>query len=166
MSVRRRRWWLLSALTSNPLVRSVDRVEGWIAAFVLAAVIGAVPVSVDFAQMVQTSEAKAIQTAAATRHAVDAVALGPSVARSQGTATTYWAHLRWFDKSVTQERTVKVVNPMKSGDRTQIWVDDSGQLKSAPRNQADAKAGGIGAGFMLWFVIAAVAAGEIGRAHV
>jgi hypothetical protein len=149
-SLPRRRWWLFSAVTGNPLVRSVDRAEGWFAAAALAAVVGAVPISVDFAQMVQASETKAIEAAAATRHSVDAVAMAPSETRSQGAATTYWTHLQWFDTSVKHERTVKVPAPMRSGDRTLVWVDDSGELTSAPRTQADARAGGVGAGLMLW----------------
>jgi hypothetical protein len=157
----RRRWWLFSAATGNPLVRSVDRAEGWLAAAFLAAVIGAVPISVDFSQMVQASETKAIEAAAATRHSVDAVAMAPSETRSQGAATTYWTHLQWFDTSAKHERTVKVPAPMRSGDRTLVWVDNSGNLTSAPRTQADARAGGVGAGLMLWFVIAALAAGAL-----
>jgi hypothetical protein len=152
----RRRWWLLRAFTSNPLTRRIDRVEGWAVGVAMTVVIGAVPVSVDFAQTMQASEVKTIEAAAATRHTVDAVAVAPSEAKTRGTATTYWARLQWFDRSATHEDTVKVPHPMKAGDRTPVWVTDAGDLTAAPRTAADARAGGIGAGLMLWLMVAAL----------
>jgi len=153
---RRRRWWLSSVFTSNPLARRVDRAEGWAVGVALAVVIGAVPVSIDVSHTIQASEAKTIAVAAATRHPVDAVAVTASEAKTRGTATTYWARLQWFDRSVTHQDTVRVPQPMKAGDRIPIWVDDTGKRTTPPRTEADARAGGIGAGLMLWLMVAAL----------
>jgi hypothetical protein len=156
--LRHRRWWLFATLASNPLARPVDRAERWVVSIVLAIAIGAVPVSIDFSQTIEASEAAAIKTAKATRHSVEAVALSASETRSQGSTSTNWAHLQWFDRSATRDRTVEVPHAMKAGDRTPVWVNDSGNLTAPPRNEADAVAGGIGAGVMLWLVTAALAA--------
>jgi hypothetical protein len=158
----RRRWWLSGVFTSNPLARGVDRAEGWAVGVALAVVIGAVPVSIDVSQAIQASEAKTIAAAAATRHPVDAVAVTATEAKTRGTATTYWAHLQWFDRSVTHQDTVRVPQPMKAGDRIPIWVDDdTGNRTAPPRTEADARAGGVGAGLMLWLMTAGLTGGAL-----
>jgi hypothetical protein len=156
---RRRRWWIFRPLSRNPLSRPVDRVEGWAVVFVLVTLIAAAFVAVDVSETVEISETAVIQREHATRHPVQAVAVGPAEKQQQGTATVFRAHIRWFDGTETHDRTIRVPGAVAAGDRVDIWIDGNGDLKPEPRATSAAAATGFGTGALLWFAVAALAGG-------
>jgi hypothetical protein len=150
----RRRWWVLRLLTRNPLLRPVDRVEGWAVLLVVGSLVAAVFLAFHVSDRVTLSEAAAIKREVATRHSVQAGVVAPAERRQQGAATTFWAHLQWFNGSETQDATIRVPHSVKPGDHVQIWLDDHSDVTSAPRSPDDAAASGTGAGILLWSVLA------------
>jgi hypothetical protein len=150
----RRRWWVLRLLTRNPLLRSVDRVEGWAIVLVVGALCAAVFLAFHVSDSVTVSESAAIKREIATRHSVQAAVIAPGERRQQGAATTIWAHLQWFNGSETQDATIRVPHSVKPGDHVQIWLDNHGDVKSPPRSLDDAAASGTGAAILLWSVLA------------
>lgn len=157
MTRHRRSWWVFRSLSRNPLVRSVDRVEGWSVVIVVVALIGALFVASNVSDAVAASEKVAVEREAATLRSVQAVAIGPGESRVQGSATVFMARVRWFDGIESQDRTIRAPHLLKAGDRIDLWVDDQGNVRSAPRTAADAEASGVGAALLLWSAMAALA---------
>lgn len=122
---------------------------------VAAALLGAVFVAVDTSDSVAASESAVIQREIDTRRAVEAVAVS-SETKQQGAATLFRAQVRWFDGSQTHDRTIRVPRRVEAGDRVEIWIDDRGDIKPAPRQLSDATATGVGSAVLLWFAVASV----------
>ncbi|RDH79544.1 hypothetical protein DVS77_04790 [Mycolicibacterium moriokaense] len=135
--------------------------EAWTIVLVLAALIGTIPVAIDIARNVHGAASAAIEVEAATRHPVEAETLGASHSRSDGSEISRWVHVRWFDGRSTRDDDVEVAEPVKPGQRLPIWVDENGEITSAPRTAVDARADGVAAGLMLWLTVAALAGGGL-----
>jgi hypothetical protein len=143
----------------------VDRAECWSVALVLAALVAAIPVAIDVARAVESAESRTIAVEATTRHPVEAVALAPSEVRTREPATSHQADVQWFDQSAKRTRVAKVPHPVRTGDRIRLWVNDNGDLTSAPRDTGDALASGVGAGLMFWLSMAVLAHGILCVLH-
>lgn len=156
------RWWAVCAFGRSPLTRVADRVQAWAVLVGLALVVAAVYPALAVGQMGHDALSKTIATDTASRHPVDATALGnsrsdPAIAES--TNTTFTVNVRWFSNHSAHDTVTRVDQPVKAGDQVRIWLTDQGAVTSAPMTDADAHLTQIGTVVLSWLVSAVLIAG-------
>jgi hypothetical protein len=121
------------------------------------------PVSFNYAARSHTNAAEA-----ATRHPVDAVAVGNSKTdptMSDSAPTTFSAQVRWFAQNASRDAETKVDHPVKAGDHVPIWVDDRGNVTTAPLTDDDIHVVAIGTAALIWLVAAVLLGGAFAVLH-
>jgi hypothetical protein len=155
------RWWTRRALGRSPLSRRADRTEAWAILAGLVLLIGAVFPAMAVGEVGYAARSGANAVEAATRHAVDATAVANSKADpviSDAVPTTFSVRVRWFAHNETHDAVTKVDRPVKAGDRVPVWVDDRGDLTTAPLTDDDVHLVAAGTAALVWLA-AAIAVG-------
>jgi hypothetical protein len=124
--------------------------------------LAAVYPAVVLAQMGYAAHAHTVSAEAATRHPVEATALGNSKSNpttSEAVATTFSVPVRWFAQNATQDTVTKVDQPVKAGDDVRIWLDDQGKVTTPPHSDIDGHVLAIGTAALVWLALAALVGG-------
>jgi hypothetical protein len=124
--------------------------------------LAAVYPAVVLGQMGYVSHAHTVAAEAATRHPVEATALGNSKSDSmisESVATTFSVPVRWFAQNTTQDTVTKVDRPVKAGDHVRIWLDGQGKVTTPPLTDADGHVLAVGTGALVWLALAVVVGG-------
>jgi hypothetical protein len=153
------RWWTLRALGRAPLARRADRAEAWAVLAGLIILMAAVYPAMAVGQLGYTTRSHANATEVATRHSVDAVAVGngkSDPAMSDAMPTTFTVHVRWFAQNTTRDAETKLDRPVKAGDHVQIWLNERGNVTTAPLTDDDVHAVAIGTAALVWLAAAVV----------
>ena len=151
------RCWKARALSGNPLVRRVDRLEAAIAMLAIVFAIAAIPFAVDFGHTTYAARAQRYAAEAATRHPIDAIALSDSVSGDRP-ASSSSVHVQWFADDETRDKVVRVPGSVATGDHVRIWVNDKGDTTSAPRTRADARVDAVVGAVAEWLALASLCA--------
>jgi len=147
-------WQVLFArlFRRHPLIRGCDRVEaavqliGWLSAFMMLSVAGAVGTAQYDAGVRISSEQMH------SRHQVQAMATGDSHAVAPRYSTAVLVPARWSAGGVQHHENVRYGADLATGDRFPIWVDPSGHSVQAPTSQAEAASDAIAAAVLMWAV--------------
>jgi hypothetical protein len=156
------RWWTTRAFGRHPLARGADRVEAWAIVVGILMLIVAVYPAMGVGQLGYAARSHAIAVEAATRHPVEATAVGTSrsdPSMSDSTTATFLVPVRWLAQNTTHDATTKVEQPVKAGDKVRIWLDDEGRITSAPLTEADARIEMIGTVVLSWLLACAMVGG-------
>lgn len=157
MTVHPIRWWIIRAFGRTPLGRAADRVEAWAIFMGLLILVAAAYPALAAGHASYAAREHSIATEA-TRHSVDATATGAGTsdpAMSESTLTTFILPVRWQANNTVHDTTVKVDKPMKTGDHLRIWLNDKGNVTTAPLTDTDARVEAVGTATLLWLVMAA-----------
>lgn len=155
------RWWPLRSCRRNPLARRVDRIEALMALLGAILVVVAAFQVIGFGQSVYTDHVRLAAEQSTTHHRAEATAIGPSTSIGQVHGSNYTVPVQWFANNATHEETIRVARPLKSGEKTSIWIDNSGNQTPAPINEADAGSSAISAASILWLLIASAVLGSL-----
>lgn len=153
------RWWTVRAFGRSPLARAADRVHAWAVVAGMVMLLAAVYPAVVLGQMGYAAHAHTVSAEAATRHPVEATALGNSKSDptiSESVATTFSVPVRWFAQNATQDTVTKVDQPVKAGDHVRIWLDDQGKVTTPPLTDVDGHVLAIGTAALVWLALAAL----------
>jgi hypothetical protein len=151
------RCWTARALSGNPLVRRIDRLEAAIAMLAVVFAMVAIEFAVDFEHTTYAARAQRYAAEAATRHPVDAIALTHSASGDQP-ASSSSVHVQWFADDETRDKVVRVPRSVAAGDHVRIWVNDKGDATSAPRTRADARVDAVVGAVAEWLALASLCA--------
>ena len=157
------RRWTAHAFGRSPLTRTVDRIDAWVAVATFIMLLAVVYPALVIGQIGYEARTQEIAIDTATRHSVDATALGASTAApsvAESTPTTFLANVRWYSKNTAHEAVAKVDEPVKAGDDVQVWVTDQGKVTTAPSTDADAMLMKIGTVALSWLLLAILVAGS------
>src|SRR5262249_30354710 len=149
------RCWKARALSGNPLVRRVDRLEAAIAMLAIVFAIAAIPFAVDFGHTTYAARAQRYAAEAATRHPIDAIALSDSVSGDRP-ASSSSVHVQWFADDETRDKVVRVPGSVATGEHVRIWVNGKGDTTSAPRTRADARVDAVVGAVAEWLALASL----------
>lgn len=131
-SIPRARFWLLRAFGHNPLIRSVDRLEARVLAFLVTMVVIAIPVACLQAAAVHSANALEYQRQNATRHSVTAVLTEDTLTRVNAVGRLVTGRAVWRAGGLEHRGIVAAPQPAKAGERVELWVDDRGNRIGAP----------------------------------
>jgi hypothetical protein len=162
------RWWTLRAFGHTPLARGADRVEAWSVFVGLIMLIVAVYPAMALGEAGYAARSHTNAAEAATRHSVDAVAIGngksnPTV--SGAVPTTFSVQVRWLAQNTTREAEAKVDRAVKAGDPVNIWVDDRGNITTAPLTDDDIHVVAIGTAALVWLAAAVILGAVFAMLH-
>lgn len=130
--IRPMTWPVFRIVSSNPLIRTSDRVESAVVVLAVLLVILAGACAGVIGMMVHDNETQNYLAQARTRHAVVAKAADdskPAVSPKQ-TATTL--HARWQFNGIDHADAIVWDHAIKAGETLQIWVDDNGNRVDQP----------------------------------
>jgi hypothetical protein len=151
------RCWMARALSGNPLVRRVDRLEAAVALLAIMFAVIAIPFAVDFGHTAYTARAHRYAAEAAMRRPVDAIALSNSVSGDRPPSSSS-VHVQWFADNETRDKVIRVPQSVAAGDHVRIWVNDKGDATLAPRTRADARVDAIVVAVAEWLALASLCA--------
>jgi hypothetical protein len=158
MSVNVIRWWAACAFGRTPLARTADRIQARAIVVAMVLSIAVIYPAVSVGHLGYAVRSHTIAAEAAGRHAVEATALGDSIAdpaQTESASTTFLAHVRWTAQDVMHDTTTKVDQPVKAGEQVRIWLDEQGKVTTAPLTDVDARIDAIGTAALLWLTMAA-----------
>ncbi|MGK2881627.1 MAG: Rv1733c family protein [Mycobacterium sp.] len=152
------RWWVLRAFGRNPLVRSSDRTEAGMLAFLLAVVFLAIPISLAFATGVHDDRTRALAAQTVVSREVSATVVDQTVTAVKPYALDVTANVTWRANGIEHTGSVDVPKPMDPGEQVQIWVDRTGRMAAPPATQGTATRDAVLAGVGAWTIVIASAA--------
>lgn len=148
MVLRARR---LAPWARNPMLRGVDRLEGWIRLLAAVVVLLAIPASVPAGIDGYTAARARIDSENAAKTAVPAVIITDPIrvpATDRVTVDRMQAEARWNHEGRAGEASIDVAGTTKRGDRIELWLGPDGRPATDPV-PADAAIGqGIGLGLL------------------
>ncbi len=160
--LRLQRLWRLMHLGRNPLARGSDRVEAVALLTVMLLALLAVPFA---ASAGSETRAQALETARqemSSRHRGTAVLLANAPPRPYGDTRAVSrsgarVRVQWV-LSGGSERTgfVRADYDTPAGSEVPIWLDDNGELTSAPTTPGDAARRAVGAAVSIWLATVVV----------
>ncbi len=156
------RWWTTRAFGRNPLARGADRFEAWAIVAGILVLIAAIYPAMAVGQLGYAASSHSIAVEAATRHPVEATAVGTSrtdPTMSDSTTATFLVPVRWQAENGTHDATTKAEQPVKAGDKVRIWLDEKGRITSAPLTEVDARIEMIGTVVLSWLIACAIVGG-------
>jgi nitrate reductase NapE component len=159
------RQWRAHAFGRSPLTRGADRVEAWAVIAVFVVLIAAVFPALAVGQLGYQARTQEIAADIASRHPVEATALGASTADpsvSETTPTTFLVNVRWYEQNTAREAVTKVDGPVKAGDQVPLWVTTKGIVTAPPPTAADGIMMKIGTVALSWLILAVLVAGAYG----
>ncbi|MUL81110.1 MULTISPECIES: hypothetical protein [unclassified Mycolicibacterium] len=151
MRVSRRRWWVLRALSRNPLVRGIDRLEAW--AMVLALVFAAlvIPHAINVGQNIYGETLRTAEIQAQTRTQVDAtVVTDTNPKKPNAPDATAVVTLTWTANGTPHTGVVRPGRSIKVGDTIPIWVDRAGRRVPPPMSPDSAGTYAAATGAFVW----------------
>ncbi|WP_280362255.1 Rv1733c family protein [Nocardia wallacei] len=152
-----RRAWRLAPWARNPMLRGVDRVEGWIRLLAAVVVLLAIPASIPAGVDGYTAAVARIESENAAKVTVPAVIITDPIrvpATDRVTVDRMQAEARWNHEGRTGEAPIDVAGTAKRGDRIELWLGPDGRPTTDPV-AADAAIGqGIGLGLLTFAGIA------------
>jgi hypothetical protein len=163
-------WWLLRAWRRrNPLVRTSDRIELFIAALAILTVMVATAFAGALGTAVHDVRSHRYLTEARTRHTMIARATENSttVMGFRGHAVTI-VDARWQVNGTDHTDALTIDGPAKTGDPLQIWVDGDGNHVDAPTPTSRAGWDAVGVAYAAWQAVLFTVAGLLwwGRARL
>jgi nitrate reductase NapE component len=163
------RRWTAHAFGLSPLTRVADRVQAWAIVVAFLMLITAMYPAVAIGQLGYQARTQEIAADVASRHSVEATALGastadPSVAES--TPTTFLVNVRWVDQNTVREAVTKVDGPLKAGDHVRLWLTAKGTVTTPPPTAADAIMMKVGTVALSWLILAVLIVGAYGLLRV
>jgi len=153
------RWWVKCAFGRGPLLRRADRIEAWGLVVGFVAVIAAAVPAMAVGHVGYAARAQTIAAEAASRHPVNAVALGDSTAsptQAESPSTSFLAHVRWNAQGSAHEDYSTVEQPVRAGQSVRIWLDDAGKVTTPPQTADDARVDAAGTVAIAWLGFAAL----------
>jgi hypothetical protein len=162
-------WWILRALSRNPLVRGIDRLEMLIVTLGLMAILVATACAGALGTAVYDARCSVYIAQAQSRYAVTARATDESAfvpGFDDRTATR--VHARWLVNGTEHSGSVNSNRAVKTGALLPIWVDSDGDLVHAPTPTSQAGVDAVGVAYTAWQAVTVVLAGLIwwGRSHL
>jgi hypothetical protein len=157
-----RRWWLARLLGRNPLLRTADRIEALV--IVCAAMVSllAIPVAGTVGTATYDARHRVYVHEAQTRHLVTATVTDTGVSDTGAVdapaAATISVEVAWQDGNGNRTGRIERTDPVKIGDRVQMWVDDSGNQTLPPTPMSRAAREAILLGFAMWYGVVIPAA--------
>ncbi|MBF6174749.1 Rv1733c family protein [Nocardia blacklockiae] len=152
------RAWRLAPWARNPMLRPVDRLEGWIRLLAIVVVLLAVPASVPVGLAGYRAAVVRIEADNAAKAVVPAVISDDPVrvpATSRVNMDRMQARVRWSDGGRAGEATVDVAGTARRGDRIELWVGADGRPTTDPVPIDAAVGQGIGIGLLALSGVAA-----------
>jgi hypothetical protein len=127
-----RRWWVAPAVSRNPLVRRIDRVEPL--AIMLAIVVSllVIPVAGAVGTAVYDDRADLYAQEARTRHPVTATITENGIGPVDPYSGAVVVQARWAANGGGRTASLQWKDPVKPGDRIQVWLDADGNPVDAP----------------------------------
>jgi hypothetical protein len=149
--------WYLRALGFNPLVRRSDRLEALVVLSVFISALIALPFAMSGGALVHDSGMRTAAEQSHDRHSVEALVV-EGIGLPTDFDTPAYVRAQW--REGTQLRTEQVVSPatIRMGDHMTIWLNDRGQVVSAPLKPADAEFNAVVATTTIWVAIVACCA--------
>jgi hypothetical protein len=140
--------------SSNPLIRTSDRIES--AALVLAVLVLIIAGACAgvLGLMVHDTETQNYLAQARTRHAVVATAVDDSEPAISPKPTASTLHARWQLNGISRIDAVVWDHAVKAGEPLQIWVDDNGNRVDQPTPLAVADMDAVTVAFAVWLIVA------------
>jgi hypothetical protein len=156
-----RRLWHRFTLGSGPLKRSSDRIQVLARVLLVLAVLTAVPVALAVATATASHTQALADAEAAGRHEVTATLLEDAVAPPRSDAEhavlTARAEATWSDATGIRHGVVRAPLGTKANSTIAIWVDDSGEVTTAPRDDSVVIRQAVLASLFTFFGISVVA---------
>lgn len=152
------RGWLVCLAGRNPLVRISDRLEAVVVGLVVLVTVFTVPVAGAVGTAVYDQRTHVYATQALTRHELMATVTQDSAPNSKAFPSSYLTTVQWAANSVSRIDQIRTVDRLKAGDRSRIWVDQSGQRVRAPGPPEQAARDAVSAAVGLWLAVTAVGA--------
>jgi hypothetical protein len=158
-----RRLWHRFTLGSGPLKRSSDRIQVLARVLLVLAVLTAVPVALAVATATASHTQALADAEAASRHEVTATLLEDAVAPpgsdAEHAAPTARAKATWSDATgLLRHAVVRAPLGARADSTIAIWVDDSGAVTTAPREDSEVIGQAVLASLFTFSGISAVAA--------
>jgi hypothetical protein len=151
--------WLVHALSRNRLARASDRLEACAVLMILAAALFAIPVAQRVGDETYADRMQQISRQLQSRHPVEAIAAedsGSPAPRRFGSPVL--VRVEWREgvhrrsEVITSPSFVKAKTPMT------VWLDDAGEVVSAPSREVDAHAVATGRAWVSWVGIVGLCA--------
>jgi len=148
--------WYRRALGRNPLIRGADRLEAVAVLIVFVLALVAVPVAAHTGSRIYDTRLQLATEQAQTRHSVEAEVVRGITGIPTDFNTPAYVQVQWREGA--QTRTERVMSPatVKQGAHLTLWLDQSGQVVSAPLTAGDAKVSAVGTAWVVWFATVVV----------
>jgi beta-lactamase regulating signal transducer with metallopeptidase domain len=157
-TVRLPRWpILLRLLGRDPLVRTTDRIEALVLVLAVVVALLAAPITAAAGTAVYDSSRHIYAEQAHTRHTVTATVTDVPATQILRTGTTT-VSARWIAGGAEHTGAVETQSTTKTGDTSEIWVDDTGAQVPAPTPTTRAAAEAAMGALVMWICVAAIAA--------
>ena len=157
-TVRLPRWpVLLRLLGRDPLVRTTDRIEALVFVLAVAVTLFAAPITAAVGTAVYDSSRHVYAEQADTRHTVTATVTDVPATQIVRTGTIT-VPARWTAGGAEHTGAVKAQSTAKTGDRIEIWVDNTGAQVPPPTPTSRAAVEAVTGALVIWISVAAIAA--------
>ena len=151
--------WFIRALGRNPLTRATDRVEAIAVVLAILVALAAVPIAGAIGTSVYDTRSRTYAEQAQTRHPVAAIAAADSTALAAPNTVAFAVRATWRAADGEHKATVVRENPVKAGDRLDIWVNESGAPVDPPGSPNRAGFDAAAAAMLSWGAVVVVLAG-------
>lgn len=145
----------LCVLSSNPLVRTSDRLEAPVTLVVLGIALVAVSVAAQAGSLLYDAGVRTAEEQKKSRHPIEAVTVEASASLSADLDNPAYVRVQW--RQGQQVRTAGVITPMatKAGEALTIWLDDTGKVVAAPQTTEDVRLSAAVAAVTVWLTLVA-----------
>lgn len=165
------RLWRLGPWSRNPLVRPCDRFESVLVLFVVVVVLLMVPFAAAYGTATFTRlDAQARADRAASQQ-IPAVLMedslpGAAAVANQSHHTIFHAQAQWSVQNMAHTGDVPAPTGARAGETVSVWIDENGELVSAPASSTEIAATAVSTAIVAW-VVGAIGGGvALCGAHV
>jgi hypothetical protein len=158
-TVRLPRWpLLLRLLGSDPLVRTIDRVEALMLVLAVMVSLLCAPIAAAVGTAVYDANRQLYAEQSQNRQPSPATLTGNPASQQVLRTITFTAPARWSMAGAERTGTVTAPSTAKTGDTIEIWVDNNGSPVPAPTPTSRAAVDGVVAALAIWVSVIAAAA--------
>ncbi|MBI3213857.1 MAG: hypothetical protein HYZ38_08570 [Mycobacterium sp.] len=142
--------WHLRTFATNPILRAGDRLQGLAVILLVLSAPLVIPLASHAGALVYEAGVRTAAEQGSHRHSVDAVALEGRTALPVDFDSSDYVRAQWHEGSTPHSAQVVAPATVKPGDTLKIWLDDTGEVVSAPLSVADAKLNAFIAAGLAW----------------
>lgn len=162
-----RRWWRLLRPGSNPLARSGDRIQARVLLILGLLALLAIPFAASLGSQSYAERIEHVQREARTKHTATAELLADAPVRvTARDVDTVQVPAQWeLADGAVRTGEVSVQRGTSKGSEISIWLDESGQLTSAPVTKAGAVTDAVAIGLFAWVAVLILCGLIFGAVH-